>query len=121
MIAIRQTALTKLAQSFPKAFVYINRHFYVDAGFSGADSVEQGIIILFDARTVLPNFNIVLQKIVPSNASSTKAFSQSEIAEPNSEGKLACCEFQCAKGILWNLNTDTQRLHSALLDQYMIP
>lgn len=77
---LRYTMQHQRADDYPEAKNFIFRNFYMDDGLGCANSTEQAVQILKQARKILSPYNIHLHKIASSSSDVLSQFPESERA-----------------------------------------
>ena len=104
---LRYTTTDPEFQFLTAARSFILNNFYVDDGLGSANSVDEAIQILSDARKILAKYNIRLHKIVSSNPLVLAGFPPSEIAVDITEHAIDKCVISGALGLTWNVSSDS--------------
>ena len=82
--ALQLCSFKPMTSEFSPAQDYLKTSFYVDDGLASADTAQQGIRILSDARSILDGYNIRLHKIMSNDPDLLKAFNKEDLAEASS-------------------------------------
>merc|ERR1712198_120638 len=99
-----------MPSGFEPAQDYLRKSFYVDDGLASADTVEEGINILRNARSILNDYNVRLHKIMSNKTSLLEAFDKEDIAEATSRS-LDEEESHSVLGTSWDTVKDTIMLN----------
>lgn len=99
---------TQRAQSTSEvAMNFLKRKVCVDDGLGSADSVQEAIHILTEARKILNKFNIRLHKITASNSEILDAFPVSEHVESVVSMENEGIQLPRTLGVAWDSVTDS--------------
>ena len=107
---LRYTTTDEDAADLIEAKKFILHNFYVDDGMGCANTIEEAISTLKDARTILSKYNIRLHKIISPHSEVLSAFPESELAPELTSLDISSNCSQSALGIRWNIGTDTFNL-----------
>ncbi|XP_059085507.1 uncharacterized protein LOC131882394 [Tigriopus californicus] len=99
------------------ARTFIEDHFYMDDGLGTAQSEEEAINILREARRILAKFNIRLHKIASNRTSVMAAFPDSEVAEEIKDLWPQDHHAQGTLGMTWNLREDRLSVTTTIPDR----
>ena len=103
---LRYTTTDPDAASLTDAKDFILNNMYVDDGMGSADTVEDAVQILKDARSILSKYNIRLHKIVSPSKKFLSAFPSSELAPDVKTLDISRNSAQSALGVTWNIEFD---------------
>jgi hypothetical protein len=106
ILGLRHTTAHPSAHAHPGAREFILNSFYVDDGLGAADTADQAINILKDARTILGRYNIRLHKIASSSETVLRTFPTSELAKDVDVIDLDRNPLHRSLGVSWDLKRD---------------
>ena len=98
---------------FSQAQDYLRKSFYVDDGLASADTVEEGINILRNARSILNDYNVRLHKIMSNKSDLLEAFDKEDVAEASSRS-LDEDASHSVLGTSWDTVKDTIMLNVSI-------
>ena len=103
---LRYTTKDPEVSHLVKARNFILTNVYVDDGMGSADTVEEAIQILVEAREILARYNIRLHKIISPSEKLLSAFPVTELAKDVDTLDISRNPAQSALGVTWNIQSD---------------